>query len=344
MHTTAASNAGAAGRDRHPRHERGAALVTGLLLATVLLGGVAGSYVLASAFDASASRTARSEAERDAEAGIRVAIGEMHSGLDSGTDGLGNVTSAAARDRSLLVRRTDLGGDLHRLVATASVKRASKTVEVVVEKKRGPALSWVPRAAITTKSPPDRRAPPEDDANDWNAAGTAILMAADKPAESLPASPDALFGLPPGGLRAAAIASGTYYASQALFEAAVRTKREIPGGCIIYLDFETWAPADLGKTFNAVPSVIVHHDASKPRTAVNPRGMFRGLLVCDSLVLADELMLVGGIVSFAPAGTGNAFWAGNASVRLSSAVLRDLPSPRSSEFVRIQATDGGARP
>jgi hypothetical protein len=160
----------------------------------------------------------------------------------------------------------------------------------------------------------------------------------DEDTNGFPTSPDALFSLPPGTLKAAAIASGNYFTTQAAFEAAMAANgNQVPGGKIIYLDFDTWLPAQFGTTLNETPSIIIQHNAAGNRLLKNAHGMFKGLLLIDGVThLNGDFFLLGAIMSFCTGAPGNAYGNGAARVRLCTAALSTLPSAGGQTRIRIR--------
>jgi hypothetical protein len=161
--------------------------------------------------------------------------------------------------------------------------------------------------------------------------------AVDEDTSGYPDSPDVMFGFAPGTLQAAAAATGTYFTSQAAYDAMVAANGGVvPGGVIIYCDFDLWQPVELGDTFNTPPSVIVHHNATGTATMKNVHGMFKGLVLADFVVhLNGDFVLLGALMSFGDESIGNAFGNGNAKVKLCTAALSNLPSAGGSNAVRI---------
>jgi hypothetical protein len=161
----------------------------------------------------------------------------------------------------------------------------------------------------------------------------------DEDTNDYPESPDVMLGLPPNTLRNAAIASGTYCATQAAYDAMITANGgNVPGGVIIYCDFDTWLPVQLGNVFNSPPSVIVHHNATGTAQMKNVHGKFCGLLLADFVThLNGDFVLLGALMSFGDDAIGNAFGNGNAFVKLCTAALNNLPSAGGSTAVRIRS-------
>lgn len=141
-------------------------------------------------------------------------------------------------------------------------------------------------------------------------------------------NPDAALGLAPGTLLAAAQAAGTYFATQASFEAFVAAHQgNVPGGKTIYLDFSQLNPCDFGSSLNTKPSILVQHNAAGNANMKNLHGSFKGLILADTVThINGTAMILGAVMSFAPYSTGNVYGNGSAAVRFSSAVLNNLPA------------------
>lgn len=161
----------------------------------------------------------------------------------------------------------------------------------------------------------------------------------DEDTHGYPTTPDVQMHLANGTLKAAAIASGTYFTSAAQFDAAVSANGgNVPGGRVLYCDFATWLPAQLGNSFNSPPSVIVHHVAGGGALMKNVHGQFVGLMLADGVEhLNGDFVLLGALQSFAPQAYGNAFGNGNAQVKLCTAALNNLPAVGTGANVRIKA-------
>lgn len=149
----------------------------------------------------------------------------------------------------------------------------------------------------------------------------------DEDTNSYPTDPDVAVHVPFGTLKDAAIATNTYFTNQAQFDAMVAANgNKTPGGKVIYCDFPLWEPATFGSQFNHPPSVIVHHNASSTAVMKNVHGRFRGLLLADSIGhLNGDFIIMGALMTFSAAPGANAFGNGSAQIRLSTAVLANLP-------------------
>lgn len=152
--------------------------------------------------------------------------------------------------------------------------------------------------------------------------------AIDEDLSSFPDSPDVLFGLEEGTLKDAAIFMGTYFTSQADLEAYVTANGgNIPGGKIIYADFNLWEPVQLGGSLNDPPSILIQHGPAGNYEMKNIHGAFRGLVVADFVThINGTFLLVGGMISFADDAVGNTYGNGDAEILYSSEVLSRLPS------------------
>ncbi len=161
----------------------------------------------------------------------------------------------------------------------------------------------------------------------------------DEDTNSYPTTPDVMLHLAPGTLRAAAQAAGTYFSTQAQFDTWLAANGGVmPSSKIIYADFPTWLPVNLGSTLNASPSVIVHHSATGDALMKNVHGAFKGVLLCDYMEhLNGDFALVGAIMSFGNQAIGNAYGNGNATIKYSSSVLGGLPAAGTASTVRIMS-------
>jgi hypothetical protein len=150
----------------------------------------------------------------------------------------------------------------------------------------------------------------------------------DEDTQGFPTSPDVLLHLAPGTLKAAAISTNTYFTdSLQLTACMVLNGGKMPGGKVIYCDFTTWLPADVGNGFNTQPSILIHHNSTGTAMMKNVHGYFKGLMIVDGLDhFNGTFSLLGACVSFSSSAVGNAFGLGNATIRYSSEVLTNLPS------------------
>lgn len=156
---------------------------------------------------------------------------------------------------------------------------------------------------------------------------------------SYPDNPDVAFHLPAGTLKATAMAAGTFFSSQAQIDAYIAANGgNLPGGQIIYCEFPTWMPVNLGNQMNAVPSVIVHHMPNGTALAKNLHGEVKGLFLLDFVEhINGDFYLVGAVMSFAPESMGHSYGNGNAVVKYSSEVLSNLPAATATVEVRVHS-------
>lgn len=159
----------------------------------------------------------------------------------------------------------------------------------------------------------------------------------DEDTNDYPSDPDVFFGLAPGTLLAAAQAAGTYFATENALNAYLAANGgNIPGGVVLYLDFDQWQPADMGGSYNDPPSVIVHHNSTGTALMKNIHGSFRGLVMADFVEhINGDFSMLGAFMSFSDEQYGNAFGNGNADVFYSSEVLLNLPSTSPQARVRL---------
>jgi hypothetical protein len=106
----------------------------------------------------------------------------------------------------------------------------------------------------------------------------------DEDLSGYPSNADRLLGLEETSLREAAIRMGTYFTSQLDYELWLLAEGgNVPGGRIIYLEFETLSPTLLGPNLNAEPSIIVHHADLDLATMEDLSGRFKGLILADNV-------------------------------------------------------------
>lgn len=161
----------------------------------------------------------------------------------------------------------------------------------------------------------------------------------DEDTQGYPTTPDVMFKLNAGSLKQIAQNNGTYFASQTEYENyRAAHGGSLPGGEILYLDFDLWQPANLSQTMNATPSIIIQHNAAGSALMKNVHYQFKGLILGDFVQhINGDFMLVGAFMSFGNKAIGNAFGNGNALIRFSSQVLGQLPSGSLGQNVRIVA-------
>ncbi len=144
--------------------------------------------------------------------------------------------------------------------------------------------------------------------------------------DGYPPSPDAAFGLDEGTLKAAAQASGTYFTNSTDLNAFLTANGGVPGGIILYADFDNWTACQFGPTYNDPPSIIVNHNAAGNAEMKNLHGKFRGLVMSDVIThINGDADICGAVMSFADENLGNCYGNGNAHVKYSSEVLSMLP-------------------
>lgn len=161
--------------------------------------------------------------------------------------------------------------------------------------------------------------------------------AIDEDTNDYPSSPDVFFKLSEGTLKSAAQAAGTYFATESALNAWIAANGgQIPGGVLVFIDFQTWQPADFGNQFNDPPSVIIHHRPAGDALIKNLHGAFKGLLITDFVEhINGDSSILGSLMSFSDEAYGNAYGNGNAEVRYSSSVLGSLPPVFPTTQVRV---------
>jgi hypothetical protein len=147
---------------------------------------------------------------------------------------------------------------------------------------------------------------------------------------ALPTTPDDVFGLPPGTLKAIAQAQGTYFDGS-----PGKTYAVPPGGWngkVVYVDYDMGnGNVDIGgSTFNANPSVLIFHTEAPaaPSVAKNLKGSFKGLLIADAIDHTSAPSAVLGqvqMLSPTSASAGNAFGNANTPIHFSYDTLQNLP-------------------
>jgi Tfp pilus assembly protein PilX len=167
------------------------------------------------------------------------------------------------------------------------------------------------------------------DANhDWGADGLDNDMegTVDQPGETYPTDPDQALGLPTGTLKAAAISSGSYFSSQVQYMAAIALNgNQMLGGKVVYCDFTPSPPFELGSGLNAMPSVLVVHNAASNAIMKNVHGDFKGMILADKVEHINAGTTILGMIQ-AWGQFGNVFGNGASTVRFSSETLSNLPS------------------
>ena len=388
--------------------QRGSAMLAAVTL-TMILAGAATIYLFAShgSLEGSKREEDASLARIAAEEGVHRAIAEIKSNQDPGGDGIGTLTFEGTGERTIETSVIDLGGGFFNLHAMGSLRRASKSIDTIVEVVEGDPLTLNARAAVAARGPVSTTGNISIDGRDWNHLGTFIRGPGvhgvsstqgitrkgsstiggnglppttlvtplvmeqfanwgdgvdddgdgmideeafdgidndsdgliDEDINSYPSDPDVAFGLAPGTLKSIAQAAGTYFSSQAAIDAYIAANGgNLPGGKIIYAEFPTWLPVNLGNQLNADPSVIIHHIPSGMAVAKNLHGSVKGMFIADFVEhINGDFNLVGALMSFAPDAMGNSYGNGNALVRYSSEVLAMLPSSSPTIRVRIHS-------
>ncbi len=146
----------------------------------------------------------------------------------------------------------------------------------------------------------------------------------DEDVNSYPTNPDVYFGLTTGTLKARAVAAGTYFATEAAFNAYVTAHGgNLPGGGLYYMECDV-NPMTFGTALQETPSVIINHTATGSANMKNLHGPFKGLVISDTIThINGDALILGGVMSFAPFTVGNTYGNGAAIVRYSSEVLSD---------------------
>lgn len=170
---------------------------------------------------------------------------------------------------------------------------------------------------------------------DWTAMNSAPSGGGPTPT-TFPSDPDGVMKTAPGSLKAAAIASGTYFTTQGAYNAAVSAAGgKVPGGKIIYCEFTPGPPFELGSAYNDVPSILIVHNATSDADMKNVHGNFKGLLIADSVTHINAgTQILGSVVAWGQ--SGNVFGNGNSDVMYSTEVLDNLPglAPANSLLMR----------
>jgi len=176
--------------------------------------------------------------------------------------------------------------------------------------------------------PPSGSAPGAVDSNhNWGADGLDNDREGtiDQPGETYPADPDQALGVPSGTLMLTAKKMGSYFSTQAAYNAAIAANGgQALGGKVIYCDFAPSPPFELGTGLNANPSILVIHNSTSNAIAKNVHGDFKGFIMADKVELINAGTKIVGMIQ-AWGQFGNAFGAGGSDVLFSSAVLANLP-------------------
>jgi Tfp pilus assembly protein PilX len=161
-----------------------------------------------------------------------------------------------------------------------------------------------------------------------DANGNGVIDPQERP---YPDTPDEVLGLPDGTLKAMAIASGTYFTSEHSYEEWLDDYLDdhddkMPSGVVIFLDFSSLSPTQMGAELNDQPSIIVQHSATGNAKMKNIHGKFKGLIISDLLEhLNGDAELVGGVFSLAADTLDTTFGNGSAHIKYSTSVLANLP-------------------
>ncbi len=163
-------------RIRKTDSERGVALIGSLIVATMLIG-AAGLYLFVSygGFETSNRELAGMRARLAAEEGLHRAMAELKLGVDTGGDGLGNITFAGPDERQIQAGATALGGNLYRLHSRGQVPRAALACDTLIELLPSESLAFPLRGAITAEGPVSTLGNINIDGRDWNENGTSVV-------------------------------------------------------------------------------------------------------------------------------------------------------------------------
>lgn len=142
-----------------------------------------------------------------------------------------------------------------------------------------------------------------------------------------PDNPDDILGIPQGTLRAAAQAAGTLFTNQADYDNFITENGgNMPGGAIVYLDFDQCTPTEIGSVMNDTPSILVMHNAAGNSNMKNIHGRFKGLILADSVTHVNaNSTILGAMQTTWPSSVGNVYGNGNSEILFSSAALANLP-------------------
>ncbi|MFT7619995.1 MAG: hypothetical protein ACI97A_003652 [Planctomycetota bacterium] len=159
----------------------------------------------------------------------------------------------------------------------------------------------------------------------------------DEDTSNFPSDPDVMFGLPKDTLKQIAQAAGTYFDSETELNNYISSNGgNVPGGVVLFAEFDLWQPVDLGNGFNDPPSLVVHHNSTGTAVMKNVHGAFRGMLMADFVEHVNgDFVLVGAFMSFSDESIGNAFGNGGADILYSSSVLGGLPGGNGSSRARV---------
>ncbi len=161
-----------------------------------------------------------------------------------------------------------------------------------------------------------------------DANGNGVIDPWEKP---YPDTPDQVLDLPEGTLKQMAIETGTYFQTEGDFQTFMAAYKaanggKVPGGVVIYCDFELIYPLEFGTEFNDKPTVFVQHMPAGNARMKDIHGKFRGLIISDLIEhLNGDFVLLGGIFSLAADNLDTTLGNGNAYIGYSSAVMSSLP-------------------
>jgi hypothetical protein len=177
-------------------------------------------------------------------------------------------------------------------------------------------------------------------------AGSTMANGSSKFPDGYPKTPDDVLKTTKGSLKLAAIATGTYFTSEAAYNAAMPAGGW--SGKIVYVEFDPSPSFNVGSStgYNADPSILVVHNDAGTTSVKNTKGYFKGLLIADEI---NHTSAPGGwigaayLLSPTAASGANAFGTGNTPIKFSSEALGNLPSitapldlTRTSDLVSIR--------
>ncbi|HZN62744.1 MAG TPA: hypothetical protein VFC90_10110 [Planctomycetota bacterium] len=179
-------------------------------------------------------------------------------------------------------------------------------------------------------APPGAGASPGsmDADHNWGADGldNDLEGTIDQPGETYPTDPDQALGFPAGTLKTAAQTDGTYFTSQAMYNAAIALNGgKMFSGKVVYCDFIPAPPFELGLGMNTMPTLLVVHNAASNAVMKNVHGDFKGMILADKIEHINAGTTILGMIQ-AWGQFGNVFGNGTSTVRFSSEVLANLPA------------------
>lgn len=150
-----------------------------------------------------------------------------------------------------------------------------------------------------------------------------------------PTTPDSALSMadgssvPDGALKQNAKDAGTYFSTQAQYDAFISANGgRIPDASILYLEFTPGnGQFNLGSG-NSKSSILIVHTDAQSGIVKEVHGDFTGLILADGFVRNNGNSHITGMVQlFSPTAStaGNVFGNGNAEIDFSSAALADLP-------------------